>query len=67
MCSDAARLGMRSQDQPLDTVKVADKRVTDRSHDVISKQVSITLWDNGALYSSWCCFVVCASGILNQN
>ena len=28
VCSDAARLGMRSQDQPLDTVKVADQQIS---------------------------------------
>ena len=28
MCSDAARLGMRSQDQALDTVKVADQQIS---------------------------------------
>ena len=45
-------LGMRSQDQPLDTVRVADQHGTYRRHGVISKHVFITLWDNGALYSS---------------
>ena len=44
VCSDAARLGMRSQDQPLDTVRVADQHGTDRRHGMISKQVFITLW-----------------------
>ena len=28
MCPDAAQLGMRSQDQALDTVKVADQQIS---------------------------------------
>ena len=27
VCSDAARLGMRSQDQPLNTVRVVDQQI----------------------------------------
>ena len=48
VCSDAARLGMRSQDQPLNTVRVVDQQIsvakTGDRHGVITKQVQPILY-----------------------
>ena len=73
VCSDAARLGMRSQDQPLDTVRVVDHQISvaqtgDMALFIITKQVQpiLYVYNIGGLGSVVFINTVTAMGMTQQ-